>query len=112
MKLKMSLYICPKIINTAFRMPTMVSCGKLRYQYHRRRYRRCVQISVFCKIQKHIKSVFFKEHFWDESVFLKEHIKNLALPFYGRNAMQIVIAVCKQKKSPCSDLKYFQDTYR
>lgn len=53
----MSLYICPKIINTAFRMPTMVSCGKLRYQYHRSSL-----ISVFCKIQKHIKSVFYKEH--------------------------------------------------
>lgn len=87
MKLKMSLYICPKIINTAFRMPTMVSCGKLRYQYHRRRCRRCVQISVFYKIQKYIKSVFYKEHFLDESVFLKELIKNLTLPFNRRKAM-------------------------
>ena len=65
----MSLYICYKIINTAFRMPTMVSCGKLHYQYHRQRCRRCVQIRVFCKTQKYIKSVFYKEHFLCENVF-------------------------------------------
>lgn len=58
----MSLYICHKIINTAFRMPTMVSCEKLHSQYHRRLYRHCVRISVFVKNTFGTKMYFVKTH--------------------------------------------------